>query len=70
MIVKYFNILFNIILITSVCYGVFQVIPTLISSNNTTEFLGGIGVILLVLTFVITRVVDMYETFKKGENNE
>jgi len=70
MIVKYFNILFNIILITSVCYGVFQVIPTLISSNNTTEFLGGIGVILLVLTFVITRVVDMYETFKKGENDE
>lgn len=70
MIVKYFNILFNIILITSVCYGVFQVIPTLVSSNNTTEFLGGIGGILLVLAFVITRVVDMYETFKKGENDE
>jgi hypothetical protein len=67
---KYFNILFNVILVTCASYGIFQIIPTLISSNNSIEFWGGVAGILLFVTFIIARFIDMVETFKKGENNE
>lgn len=67
---KFFNILFNVFLLTCTGYGVFQIIPTLVSSNNTTEFLGGIGGIILFVAFVVNRFFDMVETVKKGENDE
>ena len=57
----------NILLTVIVAIIVLQVTPTLISSNEDVQFYTGIGILLVGLTFVCWKGIEIFETFKKEE---
>ena len=57
----------NILLTAIVAIIVLQVTPTLISSNEDVQFYTGIGVLLVGLTFVCAKGIEIFETLTKGE---
>jgi O-antigen/teichoic acid export membrane protein len=65
---KFLAILANVVSIVFVAIAIFQGIPTLVSSNDWTQFGIGVGLILLGVAFIWTRGVELYKDFK-NENN-
>jgi hypothetical protein len=57
----------NVFLTAAVAFIVLQVTPSLVSSSNNFEFYSGIGILLVGLTFVCAKGIEIFETFKKGE---
>ncbi len=57
----------NIFLTALVAVVVLQVTPALVSSSDNYKFYSGIGILLVGLTFVCAKGIEIIETFKKGE---
>ena len=63
---KTIYVLVNIVLSAIIAYVVFQYIPTVLSSSNTSEFLIGVGLILGGLAFIWVRLNEVFNDIKKG----
>lgn len=57
---KYFWTVLNVFVIGVVVLAVLQLVPSLVSSTNTVEFLTGIGLCLLGVAFIVARFIEIY----------
>ena len=57
----------NVFLTALVAVVVLQVTPTMLSSSDNYQFYSGMGLLLVGLTFVCWKGIEIVETFKKGE---
>lgn len=64
---KTFYNFINVFLMMVVMYVVFQLIPTLISSDSTEKFVGGVALILLCISFLWTRFVEIFNKVNEDE---
>lgn len=65
---KFLGIFANVVAIVLVTIVIFQGIPTLMSSNDWSQFGIGVGLILLGVAFIWARGVELYKDFK-NEND-
>lgn len=57
----------NILLTALVAIVILQVTPTMLSSSDNYTFYSGMGLLLVGLTFVCWKGIEIFETFKKEE---
>ena len=55
----------NILLTAIVAIIVLHVTPRMLSSSDNYQFYSGIGILLVGLTFVCWKGIEIFETFKK-----
>lgn len=67
-VLRVLSIIANLVAIAFVAVAIFQGIPTLVSSNDWTQFGIGVGLILIGAAFIWARGVELYKDFK-NEND-
>ncbi len=61
---KYFSVCVNVILIVVVGYMIFQLIPELVSSDDTQNFIIGLGLVLISVTVIVLRLIEICNEIK------
>lgn len=62
---KYFSMFVNVCLIGIIVYMVMQLIPDLVSSNNSVDFAIGLILVLISITVIISRLFEIYNEIKE-----
>ncbi len=62
---KYLSMLFNVFLICTIGYMVMQLIPDMVSSNDSVNFVIGVILVLISITVIVSRLFEIYNEIKE-----
>lgn len=62
---NYLSMMFNVFLIGTIGYISLQLIPDLISSDDSVNFVIGLVMVLMGITVIVSRLVEIYNEIKE-----
>jgi hypothetical protein len=62
---KYLSMFYNVFLIGTIGYMVIQLIPDMVSSNDSVNFVIGVILVLISITVIVSRLFEIYNEIKE-----